>query len=104
MQVSIWNEYLKNLDTQMRAQGRNIILLVDNTPTHALYENTHLTNVTIEYLLPNTTAHLQPCDQGIINSFKVQYYLLFKLLMNIETDAILMFTFHLFRHNIESCY
>ena len=71
MQVSIWNEYLKKLDAQMRVQGRNILLLVDNAPTHALYENTHLTNVTIEHLPPNIMAHLQPCDQGIINSFKV---------------------------------
>ena len=71
MQVSIWNEYLKNLDARMRSLGRNILLLVDNAPTHALYDNTHLTNVTIEHLPPNTTAHLQPCDQGIINSFKV---------------------------------
>ena len=71
MQVSIWNEYLKNLDATMRAQRRNILLLVDNAPTHALYENTNLTNIIIEYLPPNTTAHLQPCDQGIINSFKV---------------------------------
>ena len=52
-------------------QGRNILLLIDNAPTHALYENTHLTNVTIEHLPPNIMAHLQPCDQGIINSFKV---------------------------------
>jgi DDE superfamily endonuclease len=71
MQVSIWNEYLKKLDSQMRAQDRNILLLVDNAPTHALYENTYLTNITIENLPLNTTAHLQPCDQGIINSFKV---------------------------------
>ena len=72
MQVSIWNEYLKKLDATMRAQRRNILLLVDNAPTHALYENTNLTNVNIEYLPPNTTAHLQPCNQGIINSFKVR--------------------------------
>lgn len=71
MQVSIWNQYLKKLDTQMRRQDRNILLLVDNAPTHALYETTHLTNITIEHLPPNTTSHLQPCDQGIINSFKV---------------------------------
>src|SRR3954453_4227777 len=71
MQVSIWNEYLKKLDSQMRAQGQNIILLIDNALTHSLYENTNLTNITIEFLSPNTTAHLQPCDQGIINSFKV---------------------------------
>src|SRR5271154_2416205 len=73
MQVSIWNQYLKKLDTRMRRQNRNIILLIDNAPTHALYEITNLTNITLEYLPPNTTAHLQPCDQGIINSFKAQY-------------------------------
>ena len=56
----------------MRAQNRNILLLVDNVPTHALYENTHLTYITIEHLPLNTTVHLQPCDQGIINSFKVR--------------------------------
>lgn len=71
MQVSIWNDYLKKLDSRMRVQNRHILLLVDNAPTHALYENTNLTNITIEYLPPNTTSHLQPCDQGIINSFKV---------------------------------
>lgn len=72
MQVSIWNEYIKKLNTRMRRQDRNILLLVDNAPTHALYETTHLTNITIKHLPPNTTAHLQPCDQGIINSFKVR--------------------------------
>ena len=81
MQVSIWNEYLKNLDARMRTLGRNILLLVDNAPTHALYENTYLTNITIEHLPPNTTAHLQPCDQGIINSFKVIYFILLIFLM-----------------------
>lgn len=71
MQVSIWNEYIKKLDSRMRRQNRQILLLVDNAPTHALHETTNLTNITIEHLPPNTTAHLQPCDQGIINSFKV---------------------------------
>jgi hypothetical protein len=56
----------------MRRQDQNIFLFVDNAPTHALYETTHLTNITIKHLPPNTTAHLQPCDQGIINSFKVR--------------------------------
>ncbi|GBC42405.2 tigger transposable element-derived protein 4-like [Rhizophagus irregularis DAOM 181602=DAOM 197198] len=73
MQVSIWNQYLKKLDARMRTQGQNILLLVDNAPTHALFETTRLTNITLEFLPPNTTAHLQPCDQGIINSFKVSF-------------------------------
>ncbi len=72
MQVSIWNEYIKKLDIRMRRQDQNILLLIDNALTHALYETTYLTNITIKHLLPNTTAHLQPYDQDIINSFKVR--------------------------------
>lgn len=98
MQVSIWNDYLKKLDSHMRAQNRNIILLVDNAPTHALYENTTLTNIVIEHLPPNTTSHLQPCDQGIINSFKVRNKLY--LFTVIVSNLTLIFYF---RHNIESC-
>jgi hypothetical protein len=32
-----------------------------------------LTNIELVYLPPNTTAHLQPMDAGIINSFKSKY-------------------------------
>ncbi|GES88685.1 CENP-B homolog protein 2-like [Rhizophagus clarus] len=35
-------------------------------------ENVNLTNVAVHFLPPNT-AHLQPYDAGIINSFKAQY-------------------------------
>ena len=82
----------------MRVQNRNILLLVDNAPTHALYENTNLTNIVIEHLPPNTTSHLQPCDQGIINSFKVRSKLY--LFTEIVSNLTLIFLFSL---NIESC-
>ena len=72
MQVSIWNEYLKKLDAQMRVQNRNIILLINNAPTHSLYENTNLTNIVIKYLLSNITSYFQPYNQKIINNFKVR--------------------------------
>ena len=98
MQVSIWNDYLKKLDSHMRVQNRNILLLVDNAPTHALYENTNLTNIVIEHLPSNTTSHLQPCDQGIINSFKVRSKLY--LFTEIVSNLTLIFLFSL---NIESC-
>ena len=76
MQVSIWNDYLKKLDRQIRLQNRNILLLVNNAPVHIINEDVNLTNVVVHFLPPNTTSHLQPCDAGIINSFKVSgfYY------------------------------
>ena len=33
----------------------------------------NLTNIKLVYLPPNTTAHLQPMDAGVINSFKAKY-------------------------------
>ena len=35
--------------------------------------NIFLTNIELIYLPPNTTAHLQPMDAGIIHSFKAKY-------------------------------
>ncbi|GET57309.1 tigger transposable element-derived protein 6-like [Rhizophagus irregularis DAOM 181602=DAOM 197198] len=52
--------------------------------THSLNENTNLTNIKIEFLPPNITSHLQPYDQGIINSFKAQYQ---KLLLRNHVKA-----------------
>jgi hypothetical protein len=71
MQVSIWNEWLKLFDARLRLQNRHIILLYDGASTHILQENTTLSNIHLHKLPPNTTAHLQPCDAGIIKSFKV---------------------------------
>lgn len=71
MQTSIFNDYLTNLNKSMRLQNRNILLLLDNAPTHSVSETIDLSNIRIHFLPPNTTAFLQPCDAGIINSFKV---------------------------------
>lgn len=83
MLVGIWYEFLRALDTEMRISGRHIALVTDNCPTHphpecppANFTGVHpgpLTNVTMIYLPPNTTSHLQPLDQGIIKSFKAAY-------------------------------
>src|SRR5438128_7889369 len=71
MQTSIFSDYLKNLNNLMRRHNRKILLLVDNAPTHVISNLENLTNIRLHYLPPNTTAHLQPCDAGIIHSFKV---------------------------------
>jgi hypothetical protein len=55
----------------MRLKGRKILLLVDNVPIYTLYKSVKLTNIEIKFLPFNTIAHLQSCDKGIIDSFKV---------------------------------
>ena len=79
MQVSIWNEWLKQFDAHLRLQNRHIILLYDSASTHILHEETTLTNIRLHKLPPNTTAHLQPCDAGIIRSFKINIFIIFIL-------------------------
>ncbi len=71
MQTSIWNEYLKLLNQRMKGLNKHILLLVDNASVHNIENPSSLTNITFHYLPPNTIAHLQPADAGIINSFKV---------------------------------
>ena len=71
-------EYLQWLNNKMRAQGRKILLLLDNFSGHELEVQLvrgleGLSNIRIEWLPPNTTSHWQPLDQGIIASFKLQY-------------------------------
>lgn len=71
MQVSVWRDYLNKLNQLIRRQNRKILLLADNAPTHLMDETIQLSNINVHFLPPNTTAHLQPLDAGIINSFKV---------------------------------
>ena len=49
-----------------------MLLLVDNVSSHNS-DGMKLSNVTVKKLPPNTTAALQPMDQGIIKSLKDQY-------------------------------
>lgn len=46
-------------------------MFIDNCTAHGEVPN--LKNIKIKYLPPNTTSKLQPLDQGIIQSFKMQY-------------------------------
>ena len=50
-------------------------MLIDNASGHNLSVDVtkQLTNVKIHFFLPNCTSHLQPCDAGIIKSFKAHY-------------------------------
>lgn len=70
MTTDLWCNILQDLDAEMQNENRKIILFVDNASCH---KTPHLKNVELHYLPPNTTALLQPLDQGIIHSFKAYY-------------------------------
>src|SRR5438128_2854344 len=67
--------WLQKLDQNMRAHDRRIIMLLDNAACHKI--PSQLTNITLHFLPARTTAILQPCDAGVIWSFKSQYKKMF---------------------------
>jgi DDE superfamily endonuclease len=76
MQTSIFSRWIYHINNIMISKNKKIILLLDNATSHNL-ENNNFSNIKLYYLPPNTTAYLQPCDQGIIRSFKVSYFIYF---------------------------
>jgi hypothetical protein len=74
------------LDFDRRMQGRQVLLLLDNCSSHIPLEkfaemNVVLHNTRIFYLPPNMTSAVQPCDAGIICTFKAYYRMRFNNLL-----------------------
>ncbi|XP_039969723.1 tigger transposable element-derived protein 2-like isoform X2 [Bactrocera tryoni] len=67
----IWKKIRIDLNQNLEKDNKQICLIVDNAPCPNTDEK--FSNITIEFLLPNTTALIQPLDQGIIHSFKMEY-------------------------------
>lgn len=70
MTSDIFQEYINWLNNKMKIQGRKILLLLDNCPAHPPLA---VSNVKLLFLPKNTTAKLQPLDQGIIAWLKQRY-------------------------------
>ena len=85
MTGELWEEWIRNWDTQMVRKQRSILLLIDNCSAHTIVP--FLKNIRIEYFPANVTSILQPMDQGVIQNFKVLYRRLIieKLISHIET-------------------
>jgi hypothetical protein len=71
MTTELYQEWLTDIDKKMRDQGRHILLLLDNFSGHKPPKG--LTNVRVENLEPNLTAHIQLMDAGIIRCFKAHF-------------------------------
>jgi hypothetical protein len=71
MTTPLYQEWLRDVDRDMRRQKRQILLLQDNFKGHTVPDG--ITNVRVEFFRPNLTAHVQPMDAGIIRCFKSHY-------------------------------
>ena len=72
----IMHSILTKLNSQMKAQSRNILLFLDGEGCHPsdLAVPGRYSNIKIGFSPPNTTSVLQPLDLGIIKNFKVYYH------------------------------
>jgi len=81
MRSDIFGEWLEYINNGFRIQNRKVLLLIDNASSHfnpdehntEQDDNLNLSHIRVHFLPPNTTAHLQPMDAGIIKSFKAIY-------------------------------
>lgn len=85
MTGEIFRKWLTDFDKEMSAKKRKVLLLLDNCSAH--HVNAHLSAVEVLFLPPNTTAKMQPMDQGVIANFKVHYRrrVIERLLIDIRT-------------------
>ncbi|XP_003737359.1 tigger transposable element-derived protein 6-like, partial [Galendromus occidentalis] len=71
MTRELFSEWLLKFDRQMKAEKRNVLLLLDNCSAHNVVPR--MTNIRVEYFPPNCTSILQPLDLGIIRAVKARY-------------------------------
>ena len=68
MTMEKWNEWLKWLDNQLAEKS---LLLIGSCPAHTDGSSINLKNLQVEFLPPNTTSHIQPCDPVLFEISKL---------------------------------
>nr|XP_054933900.1 tigger transposable element-derived protein 4-like [Dermacentor andersoni] len=66
-----FESYVRRLDRKFELQNRRVVLFIDNCAAHGHIKN--LKAVQLEFMPPNTTAVLQPMDQGVVRNLKLLY-------------------------------
>ena len=78
MNFCIFQEFLISFNNEMIMKNKRVLLILDNFSAHVAAANANnLSNITIQFIRPNLTSTLQPCDGGIIHSFKAKYRKMF---------------------------
>lgn len=102
MTSDIFQAWLRQLDRRFSANKRKVLLLVDNCSAHTRV--TGLECIELVFLPENTTAALQPLDQGIIQHVKSRYrkHVLERILLckeaGREYDLTLLTAIHILAH------
>ena len=83
MTSNVFESRMMSLNAHFKSQKWKVLIIVDNYVTRSLehvgkgesfgFPTLQFSNVIIVFLSPNVTSVVQPLDQGIITSFKVQY-------------------------------
>jgi hypothetical protein len=73
MSSATFEEFLVQLNHQIGAKNRKILLFIDQCAAHP-GDTTALKNIKFIFFCPNCTSHLQPKYMGIIHACKYQYF------------------------------
>jgi hypothetical protein len=68
----IFTSVLQKMNAYFKKNNKKALLLIDNAACHILPEQ-QLEYLHVKFLPPNTTAYIQPMDQGIISAFKARF-------------------------------
>ncbi|TMW65879.1 hypothetical protein Poli38472_003644 [Pythium oligandrum] len=74
MTVFIFQQWLRDFNARMASAHRNVVLLMDNAPSHVL-GCVNLTNVRVIMFAPHLGMKVQPMRGGILQAFKGKYRL-----------------------------
>ncbi|XP_037568170.1 tigger transposable element-derived protein 6-like [Dermacentor silvarum] len=72
MTQALFSKWLHTEDARFSQQKRKVLFLVDNRPGHGTV-TARLKSIQLEFLPANTTALLQPMDQGVIQALKARF-------------------------------
>ncbi len=73
MTGAIFTDYMVKWDKELKDQGNNILLLMDNASCHKIEGGVELQNIKLAFFYPNVTSRLQLLDQRIIANYKAYY-------------------------------
>ncbi|XP_017078567.1 tigger transposable element-derived protein 6-like [Drosophila eugracilis] len=71
MTSETFRQIITQVNAEMKMQNRKILLFIDNATSHSAVKGCD--HIKFCFLPANTTAVLQPLEQGIIHSFKLEY-------------------------------